>query len=474
MIAVQAPRITLPQLAQWSGGDLIVPAVPDDPAAREALLRSGVAGASIDSRTIEPGELFVPLPGTRADGHDFIGQAFARGAGAALCEIDRCEALRGREPGPLVRVKNATLALAMIAHRYREGWPGLLVGITGSSGKTTTKDLVASAFETAAPTLRTEGNRNNHWGVPLTLMRLESAHRVAVVEMAMNAPGEIEELAGLAVPGAAIVTNAGRAHLERFGTVAAIAREKAAIAARLAPHEVAFIGADSPELRETARGLPCRVVTYGFAADADVRPESVEDLGPGGSRFTVAGFPPVHLRLIGRHMVANALAGVAVTRQYGLDPEAVARALEAHVPARGRMERRTARGATLLVDCYNANPDATRAALETLAGWPGVARRIAVLGDMLELGEGAPALHQETGAAVKDAELWAVGAFADDYARGARRAGVEARTFVRHEDARDALRAALGPGVVVLLKASRGAALERVLEGLGEPGEGGA
>ena len=468
MIAVQAPRITLPQLAQWSAGDLVVPAVPDDPAAREALLRSGVAGASIDSRTIEPGELFVPLPGAHADGHDFIAQAFARGAGAALCEIDRHGALRGRKAGPLVLVKNATIALAMIAHHYREGWTGLLVGVTGSSGKTTTKDLVASAFATAVPTLRTEGNLNNHWGVPLTLMRLEPAHRVAVVEIAMNAPGEIEELTQIAVPGAAIVTNAGRAHLERFGTVAAIAREKAAIAAHLAPHEVAFIGADAPELREAARRLPCRVVTYGFTDDADVRPQSVDDLGPEGSRFTVAGFPPVRLRLIGRHMVANALAAIAVARQYGLDPDAVAQALEAHVPARGRMERRTARGATLLVDCYNANPDATRAALETLAAWPGAVRRIAVLGDMLELGGGAPALHAETGAAVKDAELWAVGAHAADYAAGARRAGVETRTFASREDARDALREALGPGVVVLVKASRGAALERVLEGLEE------
>jgi UDP-N-acetylmuramoyl-tripeptide--D-alanyl-D-alanine ligase len=358
----------------------------------------------------------------------------------------------------------------MIAHRYRGGWPGLLVGVTGSSGKTTTKELVASAFETAAPTLRTEGNLNNHWGVPLTLMRLEPEHRVAVVEIAMNTPGEIEELTRIAVPGAAIVTNAGHAHIERFGTVEAIAHEKVAIAGALGAHEVAFIGADSPALRAEARGLRCRVVTYGFAADADVRPEAVEDLGPDGSRFSVDGFPPVHLRLIGRHMVGNALAAIAVTRQYGLDPAAVARALEAHRPARGRMERREARGGTLLVDCYNANPDATRAALETLASWPGATRRIAVLGDMLELGADAPALHRRTGAAVRDAELWAVGTHAADYAAGARAAGVPARTFASREAVRDALRETLAPGVVVLVKASRGAALEKAIEGL-EAGE---
>jgi len=467
MMATHTVRVTLPQLAQFSGGDLIVPEVPGHPSEREALLRSGIAGASIDSRTIRPGELFVPLPGAHADGHAFIPQAFERGAGAALCEVDRYEALRGREPGPLVLVKNATLALAMIAHRYRDGWGGLLVGVTGSSGKTTTKDLVASAFETAAPTLKTEGNLNNHWGVPLTLMRLEPGHRVAIVEIAMNAPGEIADLTQVAVPGAAIVTNAGHAHIERFGSVAAIAREKIAIAARLAPHEVAFIGADSPELREAARGLSCRTVTYGFADDADVRPASVEDLGPDGTRFTVEGFPPVRLRLIGRHMVANALAAIAAARQYGLDPAAVAAALEAHAPGRGRMERRTAHGATLLVDCYNANPDATRAALETLASWPGAGRRIAVLGDMLELGGQSPALHRETGAAVRGAELWAVGDFARDYVAGAREAGIEGRAFESRDAVREALRGALAPGVVVLLKASRGVALEKVLEGLG-------
>jgi UDP-N-acetylmuramoyl-tripeptide--D-alanyl-D-alanine ligase len=466
MIATHATRITLPEIARFAEGDLVVPVVPDHPSAREALLRTGIAGASIDSRTLAPGELFVPLPGAHADGHAFIGQAFARGAGAALCELDRYAALRGREPGPLVLVKNATIALAMIAHRFRGGWSGLLVGVTGSSGKTTTKELVASAFETAAPTLRTEGNLNNHWGVPLTLMRLEPEHRVAVVEIAMNTPGEIEELTRIAVPGAAIVTNAGHAHIERFGTVEAIAREKISIAAALAAHEVAFIGADSPALRAEARGLRCRVVTYGFAADADVRPEDVEDLGPDGARFRVAGFPPVHLRLIGRHMVADALAAIAVARQYGLEPAAVARALEAHRPARGRMERREARGGTLLVDCYNANPDATRAALETLASWPGAARRIAVLGDMLELGENAPALHRRTGAAVRGAELWAVGAHAADYAAGAREAGIPARTFASREAVRDALRATLAPGVVVLVKASRGAALEKAIEGL--------
>jgi len=463
--------ITLPELARFAEGDLHVPHVPPGAREREALLKSGVHGASIDSRTIEPGQLFVPLEGTRTDGHAFITQAFERGAGAALCERGRYAALRGHEPGPLIVVRNTTLALALIAHRYRESWPGLLMGITGSTGKTTTKDLVAAAFATAAPTHKTHGNLNNHWGVPLTLLALEPTHRVAVVEMAMNAPGEIEELARIAIPTEGIITNAGSAHLERFGTAEAVAREKAALARALEAGRTLFAGADSPALRAALQDVRCRVVTYGLARDADVRPERIEDLGPEGSRFEVEGFPPVHLRLIGRHQVANALAALAVSREHGLDPAAVKDALESARAGKGRMELRQAGAATVLVDCYNANPDATAAALDTLARWPGAKARLAILGDMLELGEKSEALHRDTGARVKDAELWSVGRFAGAYVEGARASGITARAFDGKAELREALRARLAPGLVVLVKASRGVALEDVLEGLtGEEG----
>src|SRR5262249_27996259 len=180
---------------------------PRDPAAREALLRSGVEGASIDTRTLAPGMLFVPLPGSRADGHAFLDEAFRRGAAAALCARERYPEWSGREPGPLVVVDDPTLALLAIARRYREGWPGLMLCVTGSSGKTTTKDLVAAVLASAAPTLRTEGNLNNQWGVPLTLLRLRPEHRAAVVEIAMSHPREIAGLAQVALPGAAAITH---------------------------------------------------------------------------------------------------------------------------------------------------------------------------------------------------------------------------------------------------------------------------
>ena len=460
------PAIPLVRLAQWANGDLVVRDVPRDPVAREALLASGVTGATLDSRAVAPGMLFGPLPGSRVDGHAFLDEAFARGAGAALCARALHPAIADLDLGPLVLVDDVTAALQRLAQKYREAWPGLVVGVTGSAGKTATKELVAAVLATSAPTLRTEGNLNNHWGVPLTLLGLRPAHQVAVVEMAMSNPGEIAALAAIARPDAAVVTNAGSAHLEGVGSLEGIAREKAALVHALGKDRPAFVGADSPLLLEAVKGAKARVTTYGFAKGADVRPSRYEDLGAGGARLELEGFPPVHLRLVGRHQAQNALAAFAVARHWGLDPRAVADVLEAQRPLKGRMEVKHAGGGTLLVDCYNANPDSTAAALATLAGWPGATRRIAVLGDMLELGGTAARLHRETGARVRGAELWTVGAHAGEYAAGARSAGAEARVFGAKPEVAAALREALAPGVVVLVKASRGAALEQVLEGL--------
>ena len=468
MSLLEQPLITLVQLAQWANGDLVVRAVPHAADAREALLRSGVTGASLDTRTLEPGMLFVPLPGAQVDGHAYLDEAFARGAGAALCAREVYPHIEHHDLGPLVLVNDVTAALQRLATKLRELWPGLLLGITGSAGKTTTKELVAAAFATAGPTLRTQGNLNNHWGVPLTLLALRPEHQVAVVEMGMSNAGEIAALAKIAKPVAAIVTNAGSAHLQNLGTLEAIAAEKASLVHALGSGQPAFVGADSPRLLEAVRGAQARVITYGLAPGADVRPLRVEDLGQRGSRIEVQDFPPVHLQLIGAHQVRNALAAIAVAKHYRLDGEAVAAALAAHLPLPGRMEVRTVRGATLLVDCYNANPDATQAALGTLARWPGARRRIAVLGDMLELGATAPQLHRETGALVQGAELWAVGAYANDYAEGARAARVNARVFADKPSLAAQLAAELAPGTVVLLKGSRGAALEDVLADLRE------
>jgi len=468
MMTAAMPTLTLPQVAQMAEGDLVVRDVPREPSAREERLRQGVHGASIDTRALKPGELFVPLSGSRTDGHAFLAEAFARGAAAALCARAALPLWERHEPGPLIVVDDVTVALQKLARRYRDQWSGLLLGLTGSAGKTTTKELVAAALTTAGPTLKTEGNLNNHWGVPLTLLRLEPAHRAAVVEMAMSGAGEIAQLAAVARPDAALITGAGAAHLggPGLGSLAAIAREKASLALAVPPEAPVFANAESPRLLAALGPARRRLVTYGLGPRADVHPETVEDLGPRGARLQVSGFPPFTLALIGRHQVVNALGALAVAREYRLEPEAVAEALAGVRPLKGRMETREARGATLLLDHYNANPDSMKAALVTLAGWPGARRRIAVLGDMLELGPRAAALHVQVGAAARGLEVWAVGAHAADYATGARRARATVRTFADKPAVAAALREALAPGTVVLIKASRGAALEDVLAGL--------
>jgi UDP-N-acetylmuramoyl-tripeptide--D-alanyl-D-alanine ligase len=467
MAALGAPLLTFPQLAQFSGGDLWVRTIPGDPIERERWLGSGIEGASIDTRTLAPGDLFVPLAGGRVDGHDFIDEAFRRGAAAALCDRAHAEVWRERAAGPLVIVPDVTLALQSLAARHRERWAGPLLAVTGSSGKTTTKDMTAAVLATARPTLKTEGNLNNHWGVPLTLLRLRAEHALAVVEMGMNHAGELAVLAAIARPNAALITNAGSAHLEHMGSLEAIAREKASIAANLSPHEVVFAGAESPRLLAALAGVRCRRVSYGLSADADVRPRRLEDLGAAGTRLHVAGFPEFVLPLPGRHQAMNALGALAVAREFQVDPERAVAALARLRPTPGRMEVRVARGATLLVDCYNANPESTAAALETLEHWPDAGRRIAALGDMLELGAEAGRLHAETGAATGPrTELWVAGTFAEDYARGARRRGRSAKVFASRDALRDALHPALAPGVVALIKASRGSRFELLLDGL--------
>jgi len=272
-VATAAP-IALTTLAEWAGGELRLP--PGAAGDRD------VRGASIDTRTLEPGELFVPLAGAHTDGHDFIAAAFARGAAASLCARATMVRFAGHEPGPLVVVDDVTLALQRIAQRHRQQWGGLVIGVTGSAGKTTTKDLVALALGTDRGTLATRGNLNNHWGVPLTLLRLGDEHRAAVVEMGMSQPGEIAALAGIARPDAAVITLVGSAHLEAFGTVEAIAAEKTALARALPAGAPVFAGADSPPLRAALQGARQRVITYGLAADANVRTRA------GSSRYSRA------------------------------------------------------------------------------------------------------------------------------------------------------------------------------------------
>jgi UDP-N-acetylmuramoyl-tripeptide--D-alanyl-D-alanine ligase len=456
-VATAAP-IALSTLAEWAGGELRLP--PGAAGDRD------VRGASIDTRTLEPGELFVPLAGAHTDGHDFIAAAFARGAAASLCARAAMAQFAGHEPGPLVVVDDVTLALQRIAQRHRQQWGGLVIGVTGSAGKTTTKDLVALALATDRGTLATPGNLNNHWGVPLTLLRLGDEHRAAVVEMGMSQPGEIAALAGIARPDAAVITLVGSAHLEAFGTVEAIATEKTALARALPAGAPVFAGADSPPLRAALHGARQRVITYGLAADANVRPRALEPREGGGWRLEVDGFPPCTLALIGRHQAVNALAAYAVAREYRLDPARVVRALESYAPGKGPDGSPT-----------RARRDAHRRLLQLEPGGGARGARHARVVARCAAAHRAARRHAraraEFGAAARmdgrgRARRRAVGAGrARRRARaGARKSGATVRQLADVAEARAALEPILAPGVVVLLKASRGVALERVLDGL--------
>jgi UDP-N-acetylmuramoyl-tripeptide--D-alanyl-D-alanine ligase len=443
---------------------------------------------SIDSRTLEPGALFVAVEGPRFDGHDFLAEAAGRGAGAALVHRD-APAPAGL---PLVHVADTTRGLSDLARHVRRAADVPLVGVTGSVGKTTTKDMTAHLLSTRGPVLKTEGNLNNQYGLPLTLLRLAPEHTAAVVELGMSAPGEIRALAALAEPDVATITRIAPVHLEFFPSVDAIAAAKAEILEGLRPGGTAVLNGDDPRVRAIGERFRGRVVWFGRDRRCDVwaaKERALEGVGEGlssgpsgaGKRATpasrgsgitlqVAGRAvDVALPLLGPHFVENFLAAAAAAHVLGVEVEAVAEAATTLRPARHRGEVvRLGEGVTLLDDCYNASPAALEAAVAALALVPG-RRRVAVLGDMLELGPSGPAFHREGGRALAgrvDAVL-GVGPLAKEIVEGAREAGLTAlEHFGTAADAAAALPALVRPGDAVLVKGSRGVRLEAVVAAL--------
>ncbi|MCS7315801.1 MAG: UDP-N-acetylmuramoyl-tripeptide--D-alanyl-D-alanine ligase [Bryobacterales bacterium] len=430
-----------------------------------------VAGWSVDSRTIRPGELFFALPGPRYDGHDFVAAAFAAGACGAVVSRPVAQAA-----GPLLRVADTGRALWEAARWARARFPGRVVAVTGSAGKTTTKEAIAALLSTAMKVGRSEGNLNNRIGVPLSLLRLPEDAQAAVLELAMNRRGEIRELAGLAQPEIGVVTNVGRAHAGFFESPEEIALAKRELIEALPAGGVAVLNADDPRVAAFAAIHPGPVLTFGFSEKADVRAEDAE-WNAAGARFRVGGVT-FESPLPGRHGILNVLAALAVARLFGLPLPQLrepVRKLEAS-PMRGR--RLVHRGVTILDDCYNSNPEALQAMLETLRAEP-ARRRIAVLGEMLELGRWAEALHREAGRRVVECGvdvLIGVRGAARFLVEEAIRAGMrpEAAFFVEEpEEAGRLLRPLALEGDVVLFKASRGVRLERAIEEFLRPEAGG-
>lgn len=425
-----------------------------------------VTGAVIDSRAVTPGALFAAIPGERVDGHDYIGKAF--GLGASCCLAQRVPA---GETRPVICVPDTAAALETLARAYRARFAIPVLGVTGSVGKTTAKEMVASVLAQRWNTLKTEKNFNNQLGVPLTLFRLEPEHQAAVVEMGVSHFGDMAPLAAMVQPTAMLFTIIGHAHLEFLRDRRGVLQEKTSVLDTMPDDAVAFCNGDDDLLR----AMTCRQrkVTFGLSEGCDVRAVDVRDLGDDGSTCTiVAGARriPVRIRAYGQHMVYAALEGAAVGIEYGLTDEEIIRGVAAYQPVGSRANVvRTARY-TVIDDCYNANPDSTAAALRSMATLP-AGRRVAILGNMGELGPDAAALHRETGVCAAKAGVSLVitcGALAREIAAGAAGAdpNVQTASFAALDELLAALPELVQPGDCVLVKASHSMAFERIVQAL--------
>jgi len=423
-----------------------------------------VTGWSVDSRTLQPGDLFFALRGPVNDGHVHVAEVFEKGAVAAVV----AESIGG---GPVLRVDDTLRALQQLAGWARREWRGDVVAVTGSAGKTTTKDVIAEMLATEIATAKNQGNLNNHVGLPLSLLRLEETAGVAVLEMGMNHAGEIRDLAAIARPDVGVVTNVGYAHIENFEAVEDIAAAKRELIEALGDRGTAVLNADDERVAAFAAGHRGRTILYGQSPAAQVRAEDVEYTrgdGTPGVRFRV-GAVRFESELTGRHSVSNVLAGIAVAGVYGIAPERLREKVQELTPGKMRGERLQHNGVLIFNDCYNSNPDAVRAMLEVVRDTP-ARRRIAVLGEMLELGRWAEPLHRDVGnyAAVCGFDvLVGIRGAACYMVDAVKRAGLTADAAFFFDDPEEAgrlVRTLAQPGDVILFKGSRGVHVEHALE----------
>src|SRR5262252_7458338 len=424
-------------------------------------------GYSIDSRTVGSGELFFAVKGERLDGHDFVSAAMAQGALAAVVRKDQLQ----RFPGitNLLAVEDTLVALQTLATAVRKVWSKPLVGVTGSAGKTTTKEAIAHVLSSKFRVLKSEGNFNNHFGLPLMLLKLEPEHDLAVIEMGMSHAGEIRALARIAQPDVGVVTNVAPVHLEFFDSLAGIARAKYELVESLPSSGTAVLNADDEYVSQFGRNFKGKVIRYGTAIGADVCAENVQFRGAEGSEFdlVIAGYRErATLPLVGEHNIRNALAAVSVAIAQGMKVSESIAALATLKPADKRGQVLQLGNITVINDCYNSNPKALGAMVDALSGM-NAKRRIVVSGEMLELGPAGDELHRESGrhiAGKKIDVLIGVRGLAQGMVDAARQAGIRAEFVATAEEAGDWLARETREGDVVLLKASRGVKLEKALE----------
>ncbi len=438
-------------------------------------------GYSIDSRSVKPGELFFAIRGKRWDGHRFVRQALECGAIGAVIEQKALGQFQDLTHEELIPVNDTTAALQELARAIRRRWGKKLVGVTGSTGKTTTKEMIAAVLASHFRVLKSPGNLNNQFGIPLSLLALEPEHEVAVMEMGMSAGGEIARLASIAGPQIGVVTNVAPAHLEFFDSVDSIARAKRELIEGLQPPKAAILNFDDDRVRRFAEGFDGRVLTFGFKQGAQIRCLEVETFwsksGQGiRTEFRLEGAPyrgRFTIPMPGRHNVENALAAIATAVLFDIPEPEVQNALREFKPPGQRADIISLPdGLVIMNDSYNSNPKAMEMMLKTLRDWPCTGRRIVVAGEMLELGPSSPQLHREVGAICARSGIdWLAGVQGD--ARyildGAREAGLSSERMIYFDRAQEAAlfcRGLLRRGDVVLVKGSRGVHLEELVKAL--------
>ncbi len=435
----------------------------------------GCHGISTDTRTLKKGNLFIALKGQNFDGHDYLAKAATNGAAGLVIQSDRRKGLLSvPEQVPAIGVSDTLDAYGQIASCWRRKFDIPVIAITGSSGKTTTKEMAATILMRKMKTLKTEGNLNNRVGLPLTLLRLRKEHKIAVVEMGTNSPGEILKLAKIAEPDIGLITNIGPAHIEGLGSLSAIAREKGSLWNAMSPEGTAIVNTDDPLVLSVANEWTGKRVTFGLGNKSDIKARHIKTVGPNGIRFDLCCGDqtiPVFLPAVGNHNVKNALAAAATAYSVGLDPVEIAAGLAEFHPVAGRGEIIDLPNEIhLLIDAYNANPQSVAEALQTIRDLRGRKKAIAVLGDMLELGPTAKKWHHEIGSLAAESAidfLLLKGNLVKYLAQGAIQSGFPERKilfFANPAEAASWLLNIVDHGDWILIKGSRKMKMEEVAD----------
>ena len=451
-------KVSLIDIATWMGAEVI----------GDLSTQTRDIEVSTDSRIISPGELFFAIPGPNFDGHSFVREALGKGAVAAVVSRSKWPGEKGGNNGPLLVVEDTIKALGKLALNYRKRFSPTVLAITGSNGKTTTKEMIADLFSHHYPTLRSERSFNNLIGLPLTLLHLRAKHRMAVIEMGTSGLGEIRSLSQICLPNLGLITNIGPAHLENFGTLSGVAQAKLELFESLPPTGIGFLNTDDLYLRFQSSLPSERTVTFSLERSSDFWGQRVRKV-EGRIEFEVRG-ETFKLNLMGTYNVYNALAAISVGRTLGLDWKEMKEVLASFQPPPLRMERKIINGVTIINDAYNANPTSMKRALTALEGEKG--RKFAVLADMLELGEESDQYHIDVGKHLAGLDidyLVAVGKRAQKIIEGAKRMGYpEKWTYgvASKEEALRYLREMILYGDTVLVKGSRKMKMEEVVEGI--------